>query len=207
MADVITGTTTGFVNNLPDNTLLAVQSVKDAVKDARYDINSTAGANSQDLSRQVDAIDDTITAQLVTLSRDTQDTRAQLTAVGYQVRDGFAAAAKDSEINALRTQVELAKQSTYLSDKIDAGNAATRELIQRLRDDDLNRALVERNTELVAALDDGRRWRGRWDDGQYQALMSQLSQFQSQLTTSKQDMINFGLMAGVGQSSTNNQVR
>ena len=153
MADVITGTTTGFVNNLPDNTLLAVQSVKDAVKDARYDINSTAGANSQDLSRQVDAIDDTITAQLVTLSRDTQDARAQLTAVGYQVRDGFAAAAKDSEINALKTQVELAKQSTYLSDKIDAGNAATRELIQRLRDDDLNRALVERNTELVAALD------------------------------------------------------
>ena len=186
---------------------MAVQSVKDAVKDARYDINSTAGANSQDLSRQVDAIDDTITAQLVTLSRDTQDARAQLTAVGYQVRDGFAAAAKDSEINALKTQVELAKQSTYLSDKIDAGNAATRELIQRLRDDDLNRALVERNTELVAALDDGRRWRGRWDDGQYQALMSQLSQFQSQLTTSKQDMINFGLMAGVGQSSTNNQVR
>ena len=207
MADVITGTTTGFVNNLPDNTLLAVQSVKDAVKDARYDINSTASTNSQDLSRQVDAIDDTITAQLVTLSRDTQDARAQLTAVGYQVRDGFAAAAKDSEINALKTQVELAKQSTYLSDKIDAGNAATRELIQRLRDDDLNRALVERNTELVAALDDGRRWRGRWDDSQYQGLVSQIQAFQSQLTNSKQDMVNFGLMAGVGQSSTNNQVR
>lgn len=200
MADMITGTTSGFVNNIPDNTYAAVQAAKDAVKDTRHDIIT-------DLGRQIDAVDDTTMASLTQVSRDTMDLRAQVTSVGYQVRDGFAAAAKDSEINALKTQVELAKQTTYLSDKIDDGNRRTYDLIQALQRGDNERRLIERNTELVAALDDGRHWRHRYDDGQWQALNSRLQAFQSDLQDTRQGMVNFGTMAGVGQSSTQNTVR
>ena len=200
MADIITGTTSGFVNNIPDNTYSAVQATKDAVKDTRHDVIT-------DLGRQVDAIDDTLSAALHQVSRDTMDVRAQVTSLGFQVRDGFAAAAKDSEINALKTQVELAKQSTYLSDKIDGQGERTRDLINRLREDDYGRRLIERNTELVAALDDGRHWHRHFDQGQWQALNSQLQAFQSQLQETRQGMVNFGTMAGVGQTSTSNNVR
>ena len=178
-----------------------------AVKDARFDINSRISDSNAGLTRQIDAIDDTLSAQLNTITRDTMDLRAQVTAVGYQVRDGFVAAAKDAEINALKTQIELAKQSTYLSDKIDAGNQQTQALIRQLNDDSLNRQLVERNTELVGALEGGRYWWGRHNDGQFNAVASQLQAFQSQLQETRQGMVNFGTMAGVGQSSTSNNVR
>jgi len=178
-----------------------------AVKDARFDINSRISDSNAGLTRQIDAIDDTLSVQLNTITRDTMDLRAQVTAVGYQVRDGFVAAAKDAEINALKTQIELAKQSTYLSDKIDGQAEKTRELISKLNDDSLNRQLVERNTELVGALEGGRYWWGRHNDGQFNAVASQLQAFQSQLQETRQGMVNFGTMAGVGQTSTSNNVR
>ena len=206
MADMITGTTTGFVNNIPDNTYAAVQSTKDAVKDARHDITASTAAAFADLSKQTDAIDDTLTAALHQVSRDTMDLRAQVTAVGYQVRDGFTAASKDAEINSLKTQIELAKQSTYLSDKIDEGNAATRALINDLRDRELNRVLVERNAEILEERDGRRHWRGAYDQGQWQALASQLQAFQSQLQETRQGVTNFGTMTGNAgrQQATNN---
>lgn len=196
-----------MVNDVRFEQQQQASEVISAVKDARYDINTQQSANARDISRQVDAIDDSMSQAVHTISRDTMDLRAQVTAVGYQVRDGFVAAAKDAEINALKTQIELSKQSTYLSDKIDAGNAKTQDLINSLRQADQDRALIERNTELVAALDDGRFWRGRWDDGQWQSLNSRLQAFQSDLADTRQGMVNFGTMAGVGQSSTTNQVR
>ena len=118
----------------------------------------------------------------------------------------------DTEINALKTQVELAKQSTYLSDKIDAGNQRTVDLINANRDSDQNRMLVERNTELVAALADGR-WYGDWGrfrgayDSNIQAVNSRLNSVDSQFEATRQGMVNFGTMAGVGQSSTSNNVK
>ena len=177
------------------------------IKDSRHDVNTRINDSNAGLTRQIDAIDDTLSAQLITMSRESADNRAQITALGYQVRDGFVAAAKDAEINALKTQIELAKQSTYLSDKIDAGNQQTQALIRQLNDDSLNRQLVERNTELVGALEGGRYWYGRHSDGQFNAVASQLNAFQSQLQETRQGMVNFGTMAGVGQSSTSNNVR
>jgi hypothetical protein len=94
-----------------------------------------------------------------------------------------------------------------LSDKIDGQAERTRELIGKLNDDSLNRQLVERNTELVGALEGGRYWWGRHNDGQFNAVASQLQAFQSQLQETRQGMVNFGTMAGVGQSSTSNNVR
>lgn len=152
------------------------------------------------VSNQVDAFEDVTNAAFMTVARDTQDIRAQVIAQQQQVVAGFAAAAKDSEINGLKTQIEIAKQSTYLSDKIDAGNEKTRELINDLKYNDLNRLLIERDGER-------RHWHGHYDNSQFQALQSQLQAFQSQLQETRQGMVNFGTMAGVGQTSTSNNVR
>ena len=166
------------------------------IKDARFDINS-----------RLEGVHSGIENRFFDTARDISDIRAQLVSQQQQVAAGFATAAKDAEINALKTQVELAKQSTYLSDKIDNGNERTRDLINRLREDDYSRRLIERNTALVAALDDNRHWHRHFDQGQWAALNSQLQAFQSQLQETRQGMVNFGTMAGVGQTSTSNNVR
>lgn len=177
------------------------------VKDSRFDIASRIAAGNESLSKQVDAIDDTLSAAINTVSRDTMDLRAQVTAVGYQVRDGFVAAAKDAEINALKTQVEMAKQTTYLSDKIDAGNSKTQELVNALRAADQDRMLIERNADLVGERYHSLHWRHGYDNAQWNSLQSNLNAFQSQLQETRQGMVNFGTMAGVGQTSTSNNVR
>ena len=172
-----------------------------------HDVITSTGNNTDQLNAQLTAHQMSIADRLYNIGRESADNRAQITALGFQVRDGFAAAAKDAEINALKTQIELAKQSTYISDKIDAGNQRTQDLITKLNDDSLNRQLVERNTELVGALEGGRYWWGRYSDGQFNAVSSQLQAFQSQLQETRQGMVNFGTMAGVGQTSTSNNVR
>lgn len=178
-----------------------------ATKDARYDVITAASRTEGNLSQQVDAIDDTLSAAITQVSRDTIDLRAQVTAIGYQVRDGFTAAAKDSEINGLKTQIEIAKQTTYLSDKIDSGNLKTVELLNSLKEADLNRMLIERNAELSEERYGRRHWYHAAGQGQWQAVNNQLQAFQSQLQETRQGMVNFGTMAGVGQSSTSNNVR
>lgn len=177
------------------------------IKDSRHDVISATEDIADRIDSSITNHHQNIADRFFAVGRDTADLRAQVTGIGYQVRDGFTAASKDAEINALKTQIELAKQSTYLSDKIDAGNKATQDLIRQLNDDSLNRQLVERNTELVGALEGGRYWWGRYSDGQFNAVASQLNAFQSQLQETRQGMVNFGTMAGVGQSSTSNNVR
>jgi len=218
MADVYTGTATGFVNNYPETTTAtlsdirreAVEHTNEIVREGlkgdyvtQDKINSLERANSQ----QIDAFEDVTNANFMTVARDTQDIRAQIISAQQQVVAGFLGAAKDSEINALKTQVELAKQSTYLSDKIDADGEKTRALINDLKYNDLNRALVERNSELVEERFGRRHWYHAAGQGQWAALNSQLQAFQSQLQETRQGMVNFGTMAGVGQSSTSNNVR
>ena len=164
MADIITGTTTCFVNNMPDQTLASVSDVRreaaehtneivkeglkgdyntqGSIKDTRFDINSRISDAARDSDNR-----------FFDVGRDTQDIRAQVISAQQAMVAGFLGASKDAEINALKTQMELAKQTTYLSDKIDNGNAKTVELINELKYGDLNRALIERNSELEHGLD------------------------------------------------------
>lgn len=162
------------------------------------------------VSNQIDAFEDVTNSAFMTVGRDTSDLRAQVVALGYQVRDGFVASAKDSEINALKTQIEIAKQTTYLSDKIDGGNLKTVELLNSLKEADLNRMLIERNAALVEERHERRHWRHAADfnqnQGQWAALNSQLQAFGSQLQEARQGMVNFGTMAGVGQTSSQNNL-
>lgn len=177
-----------------------------AIKDARFDINTRVSDGTSKVIADVDRNADRMDARFFDVARDTQDIRAQIIAQQQQMVAGFLGVAKDSEINALKTQVEMAKQSTYLSDKIDGQGERTRELINRLREDDYGRRLIERNTELVAALDDGRHWRRHFDQGQWAALSNQLQAFQSQLNDTRNSMVNFGTQVGVGQRATSNNV-
>jgi hypothetical protein len=138
------------------------------------------------------------------------------------LRMGQVALGKDVELNALKTQLDSKANTQYLSDKIGNDGEKTRALINDLKYHDLNRALVERQTSLVNCEQDNRHWHSRYDDarwGQFQSqwggqfaqmqqqLQSMNQNFNSQLAETRQGMVNFGTMAGVGQSSTNNNVR
>jgi hypothetical protein len=182
-----------------------------AIKDARFDINQRVSDSAARLTADVDRNADRLDTRFFDVARDTQDIRAQIISAQQAMVAGFLGAGKDAEINALKTQMELAKQSTYLSDKIDADGEKTRALVNSLKEQDLNRMLIERNTLLSEERFGRRHWRGLYDTNQFQgqwaALNSQLQAFQSQLQETRQGMVNFGTMAGVGQSSTSNNVR
>lgn len=218
MADIITGTTTGFVNNMPEQTYASVSDVRreaaehtnEVVREGLKGDYATQKAIT-DLERanstQIDMMEDVVISQFSTVGRDTADLRAQVTGIGYQVRDGFATAAKDAEINALKTQIEASKNTAYLGDKIASEGEKTRALINEARYADLNRALIERNAELVDERFGHRHWRGMWDAAQFQAVSNRVQALDSQLSETRQGLINFGTMAGVGQSSSTNNVK
>ena len=186
-------------------------NIRGDVKDARHDIEGLIGNQTDRVVDRVEEGKDALLARTWDLGRESADNRAQILALSFQVRDGFVATAKDSEINALKTQIETAKQTTYLSDKIDGQAEKTRELISELKNADLNRMLIERNAALVEERHAHHHWRHNADmagvQGQWAALNSQLQAFQSQLASSSQGMVNFGTQAGVGQTSSANQVR
>lgn len=226
MADIVTGTVSGFVNNVPEATNATLNDVRreaaehtneivreglkgdystlSAIKDSRFETVSRVENNADRLERSVSSTHKDVMDRFFDLGRESADNRAQITALGYQVRDGFVAAAKDMEIQALKTQV-------YIADKVGAEGEKTRALIESLKNADLNRMLIERNAALVEETAERRHWRHNADlyqsQGQWAALQSQLQAFQSQLQETRQGMVNFGTMAGVGQSSTSNNVR
>jgi hypothetical protein len=185
----------------------------DATKDARYDVNTRIESTADRVVDRVEDTKDTILARSWDMGRDLFDVRAQIISAQQQVVAGFLGASKDAEINALRTQVELAKQTTYLSDKIDAGNETTQALINALNDQSLNRQLIERNTEIVEEREGRRYWRHHGEQNQwasqFSALQNQMQNFNSQLSEARQGMVNFGTMSGQSgqQTSTNNNVR
>lgn len=211
--DVAVGTTEVLKEGLKESF-----NIRGDVKDSRFDIANRIGDSNALLSRQVDAIDDTLTAQLVTISRESADNRAQIMALGYQIRDGHLALSKDTELNSLKVQLDAQKNTTYLSDKIGDDGEKTRALIAELNNNDLNRRLVERSAALVTLESDNRHWGHRYDaarwDGhraefgsQMAHLESMMQNVNSQIADTKQSMVNFGNMLGVGQSATSNTVR
>ena len=188
------------------------------IKDTRYDIASRVENAADRVVDRVEETKDALDNRFFTVGRDTQDLRAQVIAQQQQMVAGFAGVSKDTEIATLKTQVDAGKNTQYLADKIERDGEKTRSLINDLKYHDLNRGLVERNTALVNCEQSRDDWRHRYDDsrwnqqqaqfaGQWAQLQSQIQAFQSQLQETRQGMVNFGTMAGVGQSSTSNNVR
>jgi len=67
--------------------------------------------------------------------------------------------------------------------------------------------LIERNSDVNFYRAEADRFEGLYGNGQYAALASQINALNSNLSETRQGLYNFGTMAGVGQSSTSNQVR
>ena len=178
--------------------------VTDVVKDARYDISDRIGNSADRIVDRLVEGNSVLNDRFFTVARDTADLRAQV----IQAIDTTKMA---TELNALKGIIEGQKNTTYLADKIGDEGEKTRALINDLKYHDLSRGLIERNSELV----EERNWGRHWYHGANQAqfgqqfaqLQSQMQNFNSQLAETRQGMVNFGTMAGVGQSSTNNNVR
>jgi GTP:adenosylcobinamide-phosphate guanylyltransferase len=192
MADIITGTVSGFVNNTTDQILASVSDVRreaaehtnEIVKEGIKGDYSTQGAIKDSRHDVINSMSD----RFFVIGRDLADVRAQIV-------QSIADSAMHSEINALKTQ-------KYISED----GEKTRGLINDLKYQDLNRALIERNTELVEERHHGRRWFDNYNQAQWTALNSQVQALNSQFADARQGMVNFGTMAGVGQTSTQNQV-
>ena len=106
---------------------------------------------------------------------------------------------------------EIAEGKYETSKQIAYENEKTRDLINSLKNDELNRMLIERNTDLTNCRGDYWSARDGLFNSQFAALSSQvnsqLNSLNSQIAETRQGMVNFGTMAGVGQSSTSNAVR
>ena len=177
-----------------------------AIKDARFDINSRISDSTSRITADVDRNADRLDTRFFDVARDTQDIRAQIISAQQAMVTGFLGVTKDTEIASLKTQVEMQKQSTYLSDKIDADGEKTRALINELKTQDLNRMLIERSAEIVEERSERRHWRGNAEQNQWAALQSQIQAFGSQLSDARNSMVNFGTQLGVGQRATSNNV-
>jgi hypothetical protein len=106
---------------------------------------------------------------------------------------------------------EIAESKYDISKQIAYENEKTRDLVNALKNDELNRLLIERNTDLTHCRHDYWGARDGLFNSQFAALSSQvnsqLNSLNSQIAETRQGMVNFGTMAGVGQSSTSNAVR
>jgi hypothetical protein len=210
-------------------------AIRGDVKDSRHDI-------LREVDRQADRLDGQATAYYIAgqqnateAARDLAslkvltDANAQRMSMELALnveKVGAASALQAEKIasavalgqNVLGTAIALGQAN--LSKEIFYDGQKTRDLINDLKYHDLNRALVERNTELVNSHQDRRGYRDRWDDarfaqiqagyqGQWAQLQSQVQAFQSQLQETRQGMVNFGTMSGQAgqQTSTSNNVR
>jgi hypothetical protein len=237
MADIITGTTTGFVNNIPDSTLnavndLRVQTAEDAneicnvVKDARYDINTRitdAASRGTDLQTQYFIAEQSATVQAardlgiltavqnVTAERISSEIQAGIAANGAATALASEKVASAVALGQALLGKDIMLSQAIMTAQITNESEKTRGLINDLKYQDLNRSLIERNTELVEERHERRHYRDRADQfqsqGQWAAVQSQLQAFQSQLQTATQGTVNFGTMSGnAGRNTSTNNV-
>lgn len=139
-------------------------------------------------------------------------------ALQMQIQNGIdraaAATALEGTKNASATALESAKVAAavalgqaIIERTIIADGASTRALINDMKYHDNSRTLIERGNELVECRQEANHLRTSVVNAQYANLNNQLNAFQSQLQETRQGMVNFGSMSGVGQTSTSNNVR
>jgi hypothetical protein len=190
-------------------------NIRGDVKDSRHDI-------MREVDRSADRLDNQATQFYIAGQQNANEAARDLASLKV-LTDANAARfsvemalniEKVGAANALQTEKvasAVALGQSILSKEIFHDGQRTRDLINDLKYHDLNRALVERNTELVDERH-GRRHYSRVADqaqfqGQWAALQSQIQAFQSQLQTATQGTVNFGTMSGnAGRNSSTNNV-
>jgi hypothetical protein len=182
-----------------------------ATKDALQDISKTVGAEADRVTKQGSDYFIAGANNTNQIARDLAALTAGQQALAYQIQSNVDRAASASALESARLASAVALGQSTLSKEIMSEGVATRALINDLKISDLNRALIERNSELLDERHGHRHWRHQADifnsQGQWATLQSQLQAFQSQLNDTRQGMVNLGTMTGVGQTSTSNNVR
>lgn len=190
------------------NTVVKIDEAADKIQQRATDFYLAGQARDFDTSRDVAALKATtdLTAQklsteiLLTAERGATATALESAKVAAAVALGQSQLSKEIA----ESKFELSKQVGYENEK-------TRDLINSLKNDELNRLLIERNTDLQHCRHDYWGARDGLVNTQFAALSSQvnsqLNALNSQIAETRQGMVNFGTMAGVGQSSTSNAVR
>ena len=104
---------------------------------------------------------------------------------------GFTASAA-AALEGAKSAAAAALGQALIGSAITADGNSTRALINSLKIDDLNRAMVERNSEAVELR----------NDMQYARLAGQINMVHSQVQDTRAGMVNFGTMGASTQSST-----
>jgi hypothetical protein len=185
------------------------------IKDSRHDVIS-------EVDRQADRLDGQATSFYIASQQNATEaardlaslkvlTDANATAMRSEIALNVEKVGAASALQAEKIASAVALGQSLLSRDIFADGQKTRDLINDHKYHDLNRALIERNTELVEERAYGRHWRDYGAQTQYAAqfaqLQNQMQNFNSQLSETRQGMVNFGTMSGVGQTSTSNNVK
>lgn len=178
-----------------------------AIKDARFELASRVENSADRIERGVVSHNSSVMDRFFDIGRDSADLRAQVTQSIAETRGAADRNARDIEIAVLKSTIEGQKNTQYLADRISNDGEKTRALMSELKNAELNRMLIERNTDLHDERHHARHWRGQAEQSQFASLASQMQAFQSQLQETRQGINNFGTMAGVGMSSTSNNVR
>ncbi len=190
------------------NTNVKVDEAADKIQQRQADFYIASQARDFDQSRDLAAL------------RATQDLAAQKLSSEILLateKTATAAALESAKVAAAvalgqsQLSKEIAESKFELSKQVGYENEKTRDLINSLKNDELNRLLIERNTDLQHCRHDYWGARDGLFNSQFAALSSQvnsqLNALNSQIAETRQGMVNFGTMAGVGQSSTSNAVR
>lgn len=220
MADIVTGTVSGQVDMtslLKDHSDIR-QEIADEGRTTVDAVKTAAWHNSDRTGTEADRVVNQSTQHFIASQQyafdNSRDVAALKAATDLQFANtmgeiktqgalGQAAAA----LEAAKVAAAVALGQAMLGQQIVADGNATRALINDRQVEALNRELIERNAVLVSERDRGRYWEGQYGNNQFAQVNSALNAFQSQLQETRQGMVNFGTMAGVGQSSTSNNVR
>jgi hypothetical protein len=185
--------------------------VRRDVADGAYRALMASDAVGDRLISQIDKQVHRIEARDFDIMKELVEFKGKATAdhVGIlaEIRSVGDRTSRDAEIYSLRNQVEMQKHAQYLYEKTAFEGAETRKLLNELKYGDLNRELIERNAKIVEERGHHNHYRHGWDQLQFQALSNQIQTLDSQISETRQGMVNFGTMLGVGQSSTSNNVR
>lgn len=189
-------------------------NVRGDIKDTSYETTSRVENSADRLAKQ--ANDFYIAGQ--TNDNIAQRDLATLTTLQYGARSETLAAIQSGidrnasvvALEGLKTANSISQGQFTLAAEMARQNEKTRDLINEHKYHDLNRALVERNAELVEERCYGRHWRHAAEQNQFGSqfaqLQSMMQNFGSQLNDTRQGMVNLGTMSGVGQTSTNNNI-
>lgn len=233
MADIVTGTVSGQVDMSDVNRSIADvrreqesigadirrETAKEA-SDVIDNVKTAAWANSDRTGTEADRVVAQDTAYFIAGQSQAFSNATAIAALKAGTDMQFANTLSAIQAAALTgqaaTALEGAKSAAaaalaqaLIGQQIVADGNATRALVNTLKMDELNRMLSERNAEIVEYRGDSRHWQGQYSNAQFAQVTSQVNALNSQLTETRQGMVNFGTMSGAAgqQSSTANSVR